>query len=47
MSGEKIYTTCQNNTGDGEVRVMDLNGNLKNVSGSTQTYPTCSTVPTI
>ena len=29
VSWEEIYTIRQNNTGDGEVRVMDLKGNLK------------------
>ena len=29
VSGDEMYITCQNNPGDGEVRVLDLNGTLK------------------
>ena len=36
VSGDKIYITCQNNPGEGEVRVFDLNGKLQRRLGNGQ-----------
>ena len=45
VCGEKMYVSCHNNPGDGEVRVLDLQGNIKRRLGTNQdgsylfTYP--------
>ena len=50
VSGEEIYTTCHDAPGKGEVRVMDLQGNIKRHIGTNQdgscmfTSPFCITV---
>ena len=36
VSGDEIYTTCHNNPGKGEVRILDLNGNIKRRLGIKQ-----------
>ena len=36
VSGDEIYTTCHNDTGQGEVRILDLNGNIKRRLGIKQ-----------
>ena len=36
VSGEKMYVSCHNNLGDGEVRVLDLQGNIKRRLGINQ-----------
>ena len=50
VSGEKIYVSCHNDPGEGEVRVLDLQGNIKRRLGINQdgsylfTSPSCITV---
>ena len=50
VSGDEIYTTCHNNPGQGEVRILDLNGNINRRLGIKQdgsfmfTYPFYITV---
>ena len=34
VSGEEIYTTCHDNPGQGEVKVLDLQGNIKRRRGT-------------
>ena len=36
VCGEKMYVSCHNNPGDGEVRVLDLQGNIKRRLGINQ-----------
>ena len=36
VSGEKMYVSCHNAPGDGEVRVLDLQGNIKRRLGTNQ-----------
>ena len=36
VSGEQMYVSCHNNPGDGEVRVLDLQGNIKRRLGINQ-----------
>ena len=36
VSGEQMYVTCHNNPGDGEVRVLNLQGNIKRRLGINQ-----------
>ena len=45
VSGQEIYTTCQNNPGLGEVKVLDMQGKLKRRLGTYLfTSPNCITV---
>ena len=50
VSRDEIYITCHNNPGEGEVRVLDINGKLKRRLGVGQdgsfmfTFPCCITV---
>ena len=36
VSGQEIYTTCHDNPGQGEVKVLDLRGNIKRRLGANQ-----------
>ena len=45
VSGEEIYTTCHDNPGNGEVRALDLQGNIKRRLGTNPDGPYLFTRP--